>query len=97
MAKWWQGLRGCKGEPRAEYNDQTLECHVYCEPSSKSERAERRPMGRKTIPIHGKEASYALSRADQQGGAPILKLCGMKGVGHDLNTPYQGYPFDIAW
>jgi hypothetical protein len=55
-------------------------------------------MGRKTIPVHSKEAAYALSRAAQQQGAgPILKLCGMKGVGHDLNTPYQGYPFDIAW
>ncbi|WIA11692.1 hypothetical protein OEZ85_011789 [Tetradesmus obliquus] len=94
MAKWWQGLRGCKGEPRDEYNDQTLECHVYCEGGPASERAERRPMGRKTIPMHGKEAAFALR---QQGAGPILKLCGMKGVGHDLNTPYQGYPFDIAW
>jgi poly(3-hydroxybutyrate) depolymerase len=27
----------------------------------------------------------------------VLDLCGMKGVGHDLNTPYQGYPFSVAW
>jgi len=26
-----------------------------------------------------------------------VQLCGMKGVGHDLNTPFQGYPFGVAW
>lgn len=26
-----------------------------------------------------------------------LELCAMRGVGHDLNTPYQGYPFTLAW
>lgn len=26
-----------------------------------------------------------------------MRLCGMKDVGHDLNTPYQGYPFSVAW
>mgnify|MGYP001811163654 CR=1 FL=1 len=26
-----------------------------------------------------------------------LDLCAMKGVGHDLNTPFQGYPFGLAW
>lgn len=71
---------------------QQLECFVYCE--SNTGRAERRPMGRKSIaPVKktGKEA------AKQAGGGPVLKLCGMKGVGHDLNSPYKGYPFDIAW
>lgn len=33
----------------------------------------------------------------QASNGPVLKLCGMKGVGHDLNTPYHGYPFDVAW
>ena len=26
-----------------------------------------------------------------------LDLCAMKGVGHDLNNPHQGYPFSVAW
>ncbi|KIY92431.1 hypothetical protein MNEG_15533 [Monoraphidium neglectum] len=26
-----------------------------------------------------------------------LDLCGMRGVGHDLNNPFQGYPFTVAW
>ena len=26
-----------------------------------------------------------------------LELCGMRGVGHDLNTPFQGYPLGLAW
>lgn len=83
MAKWWQGLQSCPGEPRADYHDDRLECSVYCE---SQQAAQRRPMlGRK----EGTMQSHV--------GRPILKLCGMKGVGHDLNTPYQGYPFDVAW
>ncbi|KAI8462535.1 MAG: hypothetical protein J3K34DRAFT_447686 [Monoraphidium minutum] len=31
------------------------------------------------------------------GAAAPLDLCGMRGVGHDLNTPFQGYPFGLAW
>jgi hypothetical protein len=30
-------------------------------------------------------------------GKGELQLCGMRGVGHDLNTPFQGYPFGLAW
>jgi poly(3-hydroxybutyrate) depolymerase len=26
-----------------------------------------------------------------------LELCAMKDVGHDLNTPYAGYPFTVAF
>lgn len=26
-----------------------------------------------------------------------LELCGMKGVGHNVDTPVEGYPFTIAW
>lgn len=31
------------------------------------------------------------------GEGEQLELCGMKGVGHDLNNPFQGYPFTVAW
>jgi poly(3-hydroxybutyrate) depolymerase len=27
----------------------------------------------------------------------ILELCAMEGVAHDLNTPYAGYPFTVAF
>lgn len=44
------------------------------------------------------EARYRREKAQQlHSGRPILKMCGMKNVGHDLNTPYHGYPFDVAW
>lgn len=26
-----------------------------------------------------------------------LELCMMKGVGHQLDIPYKGYPFTVAW
>lgn len=26
-----------------------------------------------------------------------LELCMMKGIGHQLDIPYQGYPFTAAW
>lgn len=87
MAKWWQGLQGCPGEPRSDYSDQTLDCSVYCEAGAGS--ALR--LSRKHRAAGKKQAPVAAT------GVPILKLCGMKGVGHDLNTPYHGYPFDIAW
>lgn len=88
MAKWWQGLQGCPGEPRAEHSDQTLDCSVYCEAGAAS-RAAR--LDRKQRAAGRKQAGMTAA------GGPILKLCGMKGVGHDLNTPYHGYPFDVAW
>ncbi len=31
------------------------------------------------------------------GRKESLQVCGMKDVGHDLNTPFQGYPFGVAW
>lgn len=27
----------------------------------------------------------------------LLELCEMKGVGHQLDVPYKGYPFSAAW
>ena len=30
-------------------------------------------------------------------GGPMVRLCGMKGVGHELNNPTTGYPFGVAW
>lgn len=84
MAKWWQGVRKCPGEPKPIYSDEVLECFLYCDPDNSSKAASRREMAK------GKKQSG-------RKGTPILKMCGMKGVGHDLNTPYHGYPFDVAW
>jgi hypothetical protein len=94
MAKWWQKLRNCPGEPQAEYNDDRLECFQYC--SSAPPANARLPM----VPPPQLAAHRAQREAARQwhsGGRPVLKMCGMKNVGHDLNTPYHGYPFDVAW
>lgn len=93
MARWWQKLRGCQGEPQSEYNDDRLECYVHCSPTPSNARLPMHPMK------HSKqEARVRREKAQQMhSGQPILKMCGMKGVGHDLNTPYHGYPFDVAW
>lgn len=93
MAKWWQKMHGCPGEPQSEYNDDRLECYVYCSSAPANARLPMSPMK------HSRpEARYRREKAKQMhSGRPILKMCGMKGVGHDLNTPYHGYPFDVAW
>lgn len=93
MARWWQKLRGCQGEPQSEYNDDRLECYVHCSPTPSNARLPMHPMK------HSKQEARVRREKAQQthSGHPILKMCGMKGVGHDLNTPYHGYPFDVAW
>ena len=93
MASWWQQLRGCPGERQSEYSDDRLECYTYCSSSPANARV---PM--KGPLSHSRpEARVRRERAQQHASRPILKMCGMKGVGHDLNTPYHGYPFDVAW
>lgn len=94
MAKWWQKMHNCPGERVPEYSDDRLECWVYCSPTPSNAR----------VPMHGPmrhskpEARIRREKAQQMHSTkPILKMCGMKGVGHDLNTPYHGYPFDVAW
>eukprot|EP00879_Flechtneria_rotunda_P012861 GHRR01013430.1.p1 GENE.GHRR01013430.1~~GHRR01013430.1.p1 ORF type:complete len:166 (+),score=41.45 GHRR01013430.1:340-837(+) len=83
MAKWWQGLQGCSGDPQPANSDKILDCTVYCDPASAA--AGRRHLSRK------------LAATQAASSKAYLKLCAMKGVGHDMHTPYQGYPFDIAW
>eukprot|EP00775_Hariotina_reticulata_P009685 gene9685-9843_t len=76
------------------FTDQVLECSIYCEPQAA---AERRPMANKKM-VTRRPVNKKREAARQSGGrSPVLKLCGMKGVGHDLNTPYHGYPFDVTW
>jgi hypothetical protein len=95
MASWWQGMQGCTGEPRTVFTDQILECSIYCESQAA---AERRPMANKKMATRRPVNKKKIEASRQSGGrGPVLKLCGMKGVGHDLNTPYHGYPFDITW
>lgn len=91
MAKWWQKLRNCPGEPQPELNDDRLECYMYCSSAPANARV---PM----VAPPKQEARARREKARQFHQArPVLKMCGMKGVGHDLNTPYHGYPFDVAW
>lgn len=95
MAKWWQEMQGCNGEPRTTFTDQTLECAVYCDASPAA--AERRPMINKKAVLLRRPSWKTEATKQAALRAPVLKLCGMKGVGHDLNTPYNGYAFDVAW
>jgi hypothetical protein len=100
MAKWWQGVRGCGSkEPRQVYSDSTLDCSMYCEGGARTESGLRAPFvlpgGRRALPVL-REAGLQVG-GGSAGSPPPLKLCAMKGVGHDLNSPYQGYAFDIAW
>lgn len=87
-----------------ESNDDRLECYQYCTPVPANARL---PMTKQAKTAAVKAAAAAGPKADSRirrekaqqwhSGKPILKMCGMKGVGHDLNTPYHGYPFDVAW
>lgn len=99
MAKWWQKMHGCPGEPVQEQNDDRLECYQYCSASAPANA--RLPMRRKPLvqEVSRQDARYRREKAQQwhSNGKAMLKMCGMKGVGHDLNTPYHGYPFDVAW
>lgn len=97
MAKWWQKLRNCPGEPQQESNDDRLECYQYC--SSAPPANARLPMrnGQPSMAKLEARAQREKARQWQHAGRPVLKMCGMKNVGHDLNSPYHGYPFDVAW
>lgn len=78
-----------------EYSDDRLECYLHC---SQAPANARLPMTTKPLRPGKADARIRRESAKQMhSGRPILKMCGMKGVGHDLNTPYHGYPFDVAW
>jgi hypothetical protein len=97
MAKWWQQLRGCPGERQSEYNDDRLECYVHCSSAPANARVPMVPMAKVLKPNKPAVRARREKAKQMHSGRPILKMCGMKGVGHDLNTPYHGYPFDVAW
>lgn len=98
MAKWWQQMRGCPGERQLEFSDDRLECYLHCSSAPANARLPMKPQTVNPLRPSKPDARIRREKAQQlHSGRPILKMCGMKGVGHDLNTPYHGYPFDVAW
>jgi hypothetical protein len=99
MAKWWQKLRSCPGEPQPEFHDDRLECSLYCAagPAANARLPMHRPAAQLGPAVQLARARREAARQSFHSWRPVLKMCGMKNVGHDLNTPYTGYAFDVAW